>query len=266
MPRLAEDMRRRGVRPGIWMRPLYTTAALAEGRVGGTSGGHARSQRAGRDRAGAAGCAAAAGWGFELIKHDYSTYDLLGRWGFALNAEVTSGEWHSRTRRAPPPRSCWRSTSDSPGGGRRAADRLQHVRAPGGRVARIAAHWGRHQRADFDRTRAWASTRWRFAGRSTAPSSPRTRTALPSRRSCLGPGRAMAGLVARSGTPLFVSADPRATGPSKNAPWRGRSCRHPRRSRRRAARLAGDHYAGALALRANVEYDWSARGCSPFVK
>lgn len=33
-------------------------------------------------------------WGYQLIKHDFSTYDLLGRWGFEMNPLVTEGGWH----------------------------------------------------------------------------------------------------------------------------------------------------------------------------
>lgn len=33
-------------------------------------------------------------WGYTLIKHDYSTYDLFGRYGFSLNGMITSdGNW-----------------------------------------------------------------------------------------------------------------------------------------------------------------------------
>jgi len=33
-------------------------------------------------------------WGYDLIKHDYSTYDAFGRWGFEMGAELTQGDWH----------------------------------------------------------------------------------------------------------------------------------------------------------------------------
>jgi alpha-galactosidase len=37
-------------------------------------------------------------WGFELIKHDYSTYDLFGRWGFQMMEEMTAPGWHFHDR------------------------------------------------------------------------------------------------------------------------------------------------------------------------
>ena len=33
-------------------------------------------------------------WGFELIKHDFSTYDLFGRWGFEMTPFVTKDGWN----------------------------------------------------------------------------------------------------------------------------------------------------------------------------
>lgn len=33
-------------------------------------------------------------WGYTLIKHDFSTYDLFGRWGFEMNPVVTQSGWH----------------------------------------------------------------------------------------------------------------------------------------------------------------------------
>ena len=33
-------------------------------------------------------------WGYELIKHDFSTFDLFGKWGFEMNPFVTVDGWH----------------------------------------------------------------------------------------------------------------------------------------------------------------------------
>jgi len=33
-------------------------------------------------------------WGYELVKHDYTTYDILGKWGSQMKADITSPGWH----------------------------------------------------------------------------------------------------------------------------------------------------------------------------
>lgn len=33
-------------------------------------------------------------WGYTLIKHDFSTFDLFGRWGFQMDPMVTDNGWH----------------------------------------------------------------------------------------------------------------------------------------------------------------------------
>jgi alpha-galactosidase len=37
-------------------------------------------------------------WGYEFIKHDFTTYELLGRWGSAMHAETVSPGWHFHDR------------------------------------------------------------------------------------------------------------------------------------------------------------------------
>jgi alpha-galactosidase len=32
-------------------------------------------------------------WGFKMVKHDYTTYDITGRWGFQMNDGVTQPGW-----------------------------------------------------------------------------------------------------------------------------------------------------------------------------
>jgi len=33
-------------------------------------------------------------WGYHLVKHDYSTYDILGKWGFAMTDDITTPGWN----------------------------------------------------------------------------------------------------------------------------------------------------------------------------
>jgi alpha-galactosidase len=107
MPGLTAEIRRRGARPGIWVRPLLTVEALpkqwqlkvkrAEGadqpplRVLDPSVPEALARLQ-------EGLRGVVGWGFELIKHDFSTFDLLGRWGFQMGPEMTLDGWHFAER------------------------------------------------------------------------------------------------------------------------------------------------------------------------
>jgi alpha-galactosidase len=93
MPGLAAEIRRAGARPGIWIRPLQAAADTPD------------TWRLPRDRAFldptipearekiAADIARLAHWGFELIKHDYTTFDIFGRWGFQMGAALTRDGW-----------------------------------------------------------------------------------------------------------------------------------------------------------------------------
>jgi alpha-galactosidase len=39
-------------------------------------------------------------WGYELLKHDFSTVEMLGRWGSSAGPQLTEGDWqfHDRSR------------------------------------------------------------------------------------------------------------------------------------------------------------------------
>lgn len=93
MPGLAANVTRAGARPGIWIRPLQATAATPD------------SWRLPRDKQFidptvpdvrdkiASDFARLRQWGFELIKHDYTTFDLFGRWGYQMGAAMTRDGW-----------------------------------------------------------------------------------------------------------------------------------------------------------------------------
>ena len=93
MAALAADLVRTGTRPGIWVRLLVAQP------------GQPQSWKLARDRAYldpsvpevrayvTATARRLRGWGYELIKHDYSTFDLTGRWGFQMNDEMTADGW-----------------------------------------------------------------------------------------------------------------------------------------------------------------------------
>jgi alpha-galactosidase len=79
MGELAQKMRAIGVRPAIWIRPLMgEKGVLDPTRALDTV---ARDIRRLRE------------WGYELIKHDFTAYDMFGRWGFEMGSEVTRDGW-----------------------------------------------------------------------------------------------------------------------------------------------------------------------------
>src|ERR1041385_1857045 len=90
-PAMAGPIRRAGARPGAWV-PQPPADAPA-------------SWRRPRDRAVldptvpgvlekvAADIARLREWGFELIKHDYTTFDIFGRWGFQMGSALTREGW-----------------------------------------------------------------------------------------------------------------------------------------------------------------------------
>jgi alpha-galactosidase len=102
MARLAAEMKQRGVRPGIWIRPLYTTAAIpSSARLGRREGSpNATIDPTVPDMLNLVrqDIRRMVSWGFELVKHDYTSFDLLGRWGFAMAAELTASGWHFADR------------------------------------------------------------------------------------------------------------------------------------------------------------------------
>lgn len=103
MHALAESLRGRGVRPGIWVRPLQAKRSTPGNLLLPASRYGSRLQRYG-DLAFdptipealaiiLAKIKQAVAWGYELVKHDFSTYELFGQWGNEMGALVTLPGW-----------------------------------------------------------------------------------------------------------------------------------------------------------------------------
>lgn len=102
MKKLASDMRELGVRPGIWVRYLIDShhevksvpeecrlerdTAVLDPSCPEVIAYVRRITRMLRD------------WGYELIKHDYSVVDICGKYGFAMGKQITSNGWHFHDR------------------------------------------------------------------------------------------------------------------------------------------------------------------------
>lgn len=94
MEALARQIAARGARPGIWVRLLWNRdPAIPE------------NWRSRRDREYLdptvpevldyirEDVATLRRWGYTLIKHDFSTFDVFGRWGFQMGSQITQGGW-----------------------------------------------------------------------------------------------------------------------------------------------------------------------------
>lgn len=111
MGALAAAIRSHNVRPGLWIRPLQAPPHTPEDLLLPATryGRHTERQRdiaydptiPDALEAVLGKVSEAVGWGYELIKHDYSTYELLGQWGFEMGPEPALSGWslhdHSRT-------------------------------------------------------------------------------------------------------------------------------------------------------------------------
>ncbi len=105
MSTLTEEIRKAGMRPGLWTRALQ-----ADSQDRQTILLPLRSdQQAGSERfldptipenleRIAAMFRLYKDWGFELIKHDYTSDDFFGRWGFEMNESITAPGWFCSDR------------------------------------------------------------------------------------------------------------------------------------------------------------------------
>ncbi len=94
MKALAEKLVQKGVRPGIWVRLLLNEdeniknewRLLHNNCIDPTNPEALNYIKEDIKRI--------CNWGYTLIKHDFSTFDLFGKWGFQMSPLVTDDGWH----------------------------------------------------------------------------------------------------------------------------------------------------------------------------
>lgn len=226
MPGLAADMKRLGVRPGIWVRPTALTVVddpkrLRAGPVSSdekpldiTMPENLELIRSDVSRIRT--------WGYELIKHDFSTYDVFGRWGFEMGAEVTDGGWHFADRsltNAEIILRLYRTLRSAAG---------DAVLLGCNTIGHLGAGLFEVQRAGDDTSgRVWERTR-RMGVNTLAYRLPQNGAFFVIDADCAAHtadtpwefDRQFLDLVGRSGTALFVSVDPRTVTPEERGAFR----------------------------------------------
>jgi alpha-galactosidase len=231
MPGLADAMRDLGARPGIWVRPLVATPADDERWLLPPARflHHGETKRfldptvpEVRERV-RTDIARLRDWGYMLIKHDFTTYDVLGRWGFQMGncpgaqSPLTNDGWCFADRS--------RTTAEI------ILDLYHAIRDGAGDAVVIGCNTVGHlgagvfelQRTGDDTSgRSWERTR-KMGINTLAFRMPQHNAFFACDADCVGLtqqvpwvlNRQWLDLLARSGTPLFVSADPTAVGPEQ---------------------------------------------------
>lgn len=98
MKKLADEIRRAGARPGIWVRLLHNRdesltddmRIFMKGKSKYLDPSHPFVKEFIKKD-----IERIKGWGYELLKHDFTTFDMFGDWGPDLNETITKVEdWH----------------------------------------------------------------------------------------------------------------------------------------------------------------------------
>jgi alpha-galactosidase len=229
---VAAEIRNRGARPGIWVRPLEATKAADPGMLLPVS---RYGERTGRGAELAfdptipealelalAKISNPAAWKYELIKHDFSTYDLFGQWGFEMGAQPTIPGWHFNDR--------------SKTNAEIVLALYTSIRKAGGEsivlgcntIGHLSAGLFELQRTGDDTSgQRWERTR-RMGVNTLAYRLPQHETFFVQDADCVGITRAIPwalnrawlNLLARSGTALFVSPAPDAIGEEQRSAMR----------------------------------------------
>ena len=218
MASVAAGIARAGARPGIWIRPLEAPAD-APGSWRLPRGRGVLDPTVPEVRARIANdVARLRQWGMQLIKHDYTTYDLLGRWGNTMGSALTQDGWSFAEG---PRRSTAEVIGELYGTIREAAgpalvigcNTVSHLSAGHFEICRIGDDTSGRE---WDRTRRMGVNSLAFRGAQHA-------AFYAADADCVGVttsipwalNREWLDLLARSGTTLFTSLAPDALGPDQ---------------------------------------------------
>jgi alpha-galactosidase len=223
MSAVAAEIKRIGMRPGLWTRPLLANKdkeSLLRPLSKGQDGSRERyfdptipenlkqiSDTISLYRE----------WGYELVKHDYSTFDIFGRWGGQMKDEMTTAGWHFNDRS--------RTNAEI------ISELYRTIREAAGNMYLIGCNTVSHLSAgvfelnrigDDTSGREWERT-LKYGVNTMGFRLPQHNTFYAVDGDCVGlttqipwkNNRQWMQLLAESGAPLFISAQPEATGPEQ---------------------------------------------------
>lgn len=100
MEKVADDIKQIGMRPGLWTRPLIAKQTDSKSLLAPNITGRNDPNELILDPTIPEtlerikyNLATYKKWGYEMVKHDYSTYDIFGRWGFQMGESFSQPGW-----------------------------------------------------------------------------------------------------------------------------------------------------------------------------
>jgi alpha-galactosidase len=217
LPGLASRMTDNETRPGIWIRPLLTQAAVPVTWRLPETHPHGKARENYLDPSVPEVLELVREdirrltlWGYRMIKHDFTTFDITGKWGFQMGSEVTRNGWAFADRT--------RTTAEI------IRDLYTTIREAAGDAYLIGCNTIGHlgaglfelQRTGDDTSgRHWERTR-KMGVNTLAFRQPQHNAFFAADADCVGLtehipwdlNRQWLDVLARSGTALFVSAEP----------------------------------------------------------
>jgi alpha-galactosidase len=223
MRTLAGEIRKRDMRPGLWTRPLCATDAVAPSLLLPRIAGRDDPRRPILDPTIAENLATVANyftqyraWEYELVKIDFTTFDILGKWGFEMlrDRALSATGWRmhdvSRTN-AEIIRALYATMRKAAGDAYLiGCNTVSHLSAGVFEINRIGDDTSGRE---WDRTRKMGVNALAFRGAQHG-------AFYAADADCVGltpfvpweKNRQWMELLARSGTPLFISAQPQSVG------------------------------------------------------
>ena len=226
MHRLASQIKAKRMRPGLWMRPLCAAHDTRESLRMMNKNGNGRSNildpTIDENLAYLTKCFKAyRNWGYEMVKHDYSTCDIFGKWGFSMlsDGDMTYGNWSFNDRSVTNAEVVLRLYTHL----RKAAGKIMLIGC--NTVSHLSAGLFEIQRTGDDTSgREWSRT-LKMGVNTIAFRMPQHNNFYVSDPDCVGLTKDVAWrlnkqwmeLIANSGTALFISAQPEALGAEQRA-------------------------------------------------
>ncbi|RZK33398.1 MAG: hypothetical protein EOO90_32340, partial [Pedobacter sp.] len=100
MKQVADDIKKLGMKAGLWTRPLIAKKSESLTLLAPKIAGRANTDEIILDPTIPENLARVKHnislykqWGYDLVKHDYSTYDIFGKWGFRMTDTFTQLGW-----------------------------------------------------------------------------------------------------------------------------------------------------------------------------